>query len=488
MINGLLQSIANTRKDIECLVLIKNSGEKFIYTAGGSAAEFRPYVEREEERRQAEEKRQTTTFWYGMPGDGEYVMGIRKIRDFETLEDLGWFYVFLKEETIRQQYEDLKTTPGSFFVVRDAENQIVSCDGRNVLEIQEAGKPAGSGLSLVRMGEQNYYYNELYMDETGWAIQEFTPEGEMMRDIYRIRLMLASVIFLLLGILLLLMNRFSTSLTEPIRRLQDKMLEVRNENFDVRAEVVHQDEMGELAGTFNMMTERISRLIEEDYKSKILLRETEFKFLRAQINPHFLYNTLDAISWKAAMGGNRDVSKMAVALGRILRWSISKSDNLVMLKEEIQNVEDYLSIQKMRYGDSLSYMIAVEDEELALTVPKMILQPLVENALVHGLESREGEKKLVIAAESDEKNLKIYIKDNGKGISQERIQEIADGKVQQQKQHGVGLYNVHRRIQMNYGNEYGIRIFSELEKGTEIQITVPKEKKTDENTGDDSRG
>lgn len=128
-------------------------------------------------------------------------MGIRKIRDFETLEDLGWFYVFLKEETIRQQYEDLKTTPGSFFVVRDAENQIVSCDGRNVLEIQEAGKPAGSGLSLVRMGEQNYYYNELYMDETGWAIQEFTPGGGDDARYYRIRLMLASVIFLLLGIL-----------------------------------------------------------------------------------------------------------------------------------------------------------------------------------------------------------------------------------------------------------------------------------------------
>lgn len=487
IINGLLRRIANTRKDIECLVLVKNSGEEFLYTAGGNSARFRKYVNRQEERQQTEEAQQTKTFWYGMPEDAEYVMGIRQIRDFETLKDIGWFYVFLKEETVRRQYEDLKTTPGSFFVVRDAKGQTVSCDGRDPLETAGIEEAFGSGLRLVRIENQKYYYKALEMDGTGWSIQEFTPEHEMMRDIYRMRLILASVISLLLGILLLLMNRFSASLTRPIRLLQERMLEVRNENFDVRVEVAHQDEIGELSGTFNMMTERIKRLIEEDYKSKLLLRETEFKFLRAQINPHFLYNTLDAISWKAAMGGNKDVSKMAVALGRILRWSISKSENLVMLKEEMQNVEDYLSIQKMRYGDSLSCVIAVEEPELFMKVPKMILQPLVENALTHGLESREGEKKLILEAESDEKILTISITDNGKGMSPERIREIIEGKVQQQKQHGVGLYNVHRRIQMNYGNEYGIRIFSELDRGTKIRIMIPREKQSDEHSGDDRR-
>ena len=257
--------------------------------------------------------------------------------------------------------------------------------------------------------------------------------------------------------------------------VQEKMLEVRNENFDVVAEVEHQDEMGELATTFNAMTGRIKCLIEEDYKSKILLKETEYKFLRAQINPHFLYNTLDAISWMASMGGNKDVSKMAVALGRILRWSISNTENIVTLKEEVSNTEDYLSIQRIRYGDSLEYVVSVDEPELSMHVPKMILQPLVENALVHGLEMKDGDKRLLIAADSDDSVLKISIRDNGVGMTSEKVEEVMSGKVRQQKQHGVGLYNVHKRIQMNYGEKFGVEISSTVDVGTEIVITVPLE-------------
>ncbi len=480
----LLRSMGNARKDIECLILIKNSGEKFSYSARESEEVFYQYLDQE----LPDMGWPSGIFWSGTASDKGYVMGVRKIKDFESLKEVGLIYVFLQEETVRQLYEDLKTTPGSFFQVLDAQGQVVSSNYEASEKLASLQLGEGEGLQPVRVDGAIYYAQEACLPELGWYIREYTPKGEIMQDIYRLQIIISSVFLMIMGTLLLVMNRFSESLTMSIRKLQSSMLEVRNENFQVRAPVIHQDEMGELTETFNRMTGRIQQLIEEDYKNKLLLKETEFRFLRAQINPHFLYNTLDAISWKAAMGGDKEVSKMAVALGRILRWSISKTDAFVALAEETENVEDYLSIQKMRYGDSLSYVIAVGEAESRRLVPKMILQPLVENALVHGLEEKEGDRRLLIAAKEEKDLLQISIRDNGIGMSQERIEEVLGGQLKQEKQHGVGLYNVHQRIQMSYGEAYGIEIQSRLGEGTEILIRLPKGGDSVEDTGINRRG
>lgn len=478
-VEDLLRSIANARKDIDCLVLVTESNEKFVYSTGGVYTEFSSQIQKDntkwDESNDSRYQRGETV-WKGLDKTTDHVMGVRKIRDFKTLDNLGMLYIFIKEESIRQQYEDLKITAGSFFVVQDTEGQVVSCDGKERSEVNSIKISYQNKWKTAHMEEKTYYFEEFSNSDIGWKVRQFTPKNEMMRDIYRVQLLFASVILIILGVLFLLMNSFSNSLTEPIRNLQEKMLEVRGGNFEVLVPVEHKDEMGELSETFNAMTERINRLIEEDYKSKILIQETEYKFLRAQINPHFLYNTLDAISWMASMGGNKDVSKMSVALGRILRWSISNTENIVTLREEVSNVEDYLSIQRIRYGDSLNYIIAVEEPELDMSVPKMILQPLVENALVHGLELIDGEKKLLMKASSDEESLQISIIDNGVGMTADRISEVMKDNGLYKKQHGVGLLNVHKRIQMNYGDAYGIDIKSIPGKGTEISILIPREK------------
>ena len=483
-INVFLRSMGNARKDIECLILVKNSGETFCYSARESEEVFYAYIDQE----LPETDWQSGILWSGAAGGDGYVMGVRKIKDFETLKEVGFIYVFLQEDTIRQLYEDLKTAPGSFFQVMDAQGHVVSTNHATSEDLEDLRLTDSDQLQAVRVDGVAYYAQETCLSDLGWYIREYTPKSEIMQDIYRLQIIISSVFLMIMGTLLLVMNRFSKSLTESIRQLQASMMEVRNENFKVRSPVIHQDEMGELTETFNMMTGRIQQLIEEDYKSKLLLKETEFRFLRAQINPHFLYNTLDAISWKAAMGGDKEVSKMAVALGRILRWSISKTDAYVSLAEETSNVEDYLSIQKMRYGESLSYVIAVEEPESRMPVPKMILQPLVENALVHGLEEKEGEKRLLIAAKEEDGLLQISIQDNGVGMTQERIEEVLGGRLKQEKQHGVGLYNVHQRIQMSYGESYGIEIKSRLGEGTKILIRLPKGGEAVEDTSIDRRG
>lgn len=483
-VENLLRSIANARKDIDCLAIVMDSEETYMYAPSDSYREYQAYI-KQDERQTNEKYLRGETIWKGEPEKRDYIIGMREMKDAESLESLGRLYVFIKEETIRQQYEPLKTTAGSFFAVWDEKGQLVSCDNGEIIDIEPDRQDlsASGYMKMERISGKPYYYGELKDEAIGWVIREYTPRGEVMREIYRVQIMLFSIILIMLGILILLMNWFSNYLTEPIRNLQTKMQEVKKENFDVVVETDRKDELGELGQTFNEMTGRIKTLIEEDYQSKLLLRETEYKFLRAQINPHFLYNTLDAISWMASMGGNKDVSRMSVSLGKILRWSISNTDNIVFLREETDNVEDYLAIQRTRYGETLQYVIAIEAPEKEMLVPKMILQPLVENALIHGLEPKDGNKSLVLKAVSGEEGLTIILKDNGVGMTEEKIKHVLSGKENEENpdsQHGVGIYNVHQRIQMNYGEQYGLHIISKLGEGTEIQITLPRVREGEE--------
>ncbi len=498
-INSILRSIANARQDIEYLVLEKNSGEKFIYSSRTEIIDYEKYLSifREEAMALSQERFDAgKSVWYALPQEPDYVLGVKRIYDFESLEELGWIYVFFKEDTILRQYEDLKTTENSFFVVNDEFGAIVSenatdyisadaADSSSKSSKQETDSQLSIGQEETLLSNNGYITQTQEADSLGWSITAFTPKAEIMRPIYRFQWTIVSIIAVLIGILLLIMRRFARSLTNPIENLTQKMQEVRNENFNVSVEYQSDDEIGELSETFNLMTDRMKHLIEEDYKSRILIRETEFKFLRAQINPHFLYNTLDSISWMAAMGGNQDVSDMAVALGRILRWSISNTDDVVPLKEEAANVEDYLSIQQIRFGEDLTYTIDMEEDSLNWMVPKIILQPLVENALVHGLEPKPGEKNIRISAEAAGDELVLTVCDNGVGIDQEKLEQIRAGKVRHQGQHGVGLNNVRKRIQMYYGDDRLFQIDSKVGEGTEIRVIIPENTGRQENASEE---
>lgn len=474
-VNRLLRNIANTRRDVSCLTIIAKNGDRFYYSGGENYRTFRRNIytfSSSGNEFYEEAYKWGETIWAGLPELPGHVMGVRRIRDFSTLEDLGVMYVFVKEDVIRQQYVDLKTTTNSFFVIRDAGGQIVSTN-KNDIDREELQDTNSEGF--VSFQGERFYAEKLENTNIGWTIQEFTPRGEIMWDIYRMQLLLISFILIVVGILVMLIHDIAHSITQPIRNLREKMSEVRNENLDVVVIPEHKDEVGELSEAFNEMICRIKDLIEKDYRSRILLRESELKFLRAQINPHFLYNTLDSISWLAALNGSQEVSRMAVSLGRILRWSISNTDNIVLLKEETAVLEDYLAIQKYRYGEKLHFEIHIEEPELSMYVPKMILQPLAENALIHGLEELEGDKWLIVRAYTESGRLHILVEDNGIGMEGERIREIMAGTAKGTGT-GVGIINVHKRIQLHYGKEYGLSIESQPGKGTLIHILLPEEK------------
>ena len=227
----------------------------------------------------------------------------------------------------------------------------------------------------------------------------------------------------------------------------------------------------------------ITRPIEEQVTAEQKqLRKAEFELLQAQINPHFLYNTLDAIVWSAEAGNQKQVVKMVGSLSEFFRTSLNKGKEIVTVREELQHVRSYLEIQQIRYQDILSYEINVPEELNNYLIPKITVQPVVENALYHGIKNRRGGGKITVTGYAEEENYIIKVTDDGIGMDAERLDQVRRGLTDQDPDSGkiYGLYNVNERIRLEFGEEYGISIESEYEKGTEITIKLPCKKNSTE--------
>ena len=219
----------------------------------------------------------------------------------------------------------------------------------------------------------------------------------------------------------------------------------------------------------------LSYLMEQNVEEQRQKRKSELRALQAQINPHFLYNTLDSIIWMAEWGKTKEVVLMTSSLAKLLRQSISNQNELVRVEEEVEYTRSYLTIQKMRYKDKLEYDIQVSPEVLGQKIPKLVLQPLVENAIYHGIKYKEGKGIVQIEGWLEQKELVLRISDDGIGMTEEQLAKIFEKRETDIKKNGVGVLNVHERIQLYYGKDYGLRFFSTLGEGTVVEVRIPCE-------------
>lgn len=271
-------------------------------------------------------------------------------------------------------------------------------------------------------------------------------------------------------------------MTRPIYYLQGKMKKFQNGDFKSKVNWSRKDEIGKLAVTFNEMTERINQLIEQNYVAQIKQREAQFNALQAQINPHFLYNTLDSISNIAIAQQVPYVSEISIHLADMLRYSISKIGPIVTLQEELNHIKAYLLIQNIRYGNKFTAEWNIDPNTLDLPIIKLTLQPLVENAVYHGLEMKIGPGLIRISSWIEGRFACIQIEDDGLGIPPDRlstlVQELKATSVSPQSAvafegtKSLGIINVHERIRLQYGNQYGLELHSHA-GGTTVFMRLP---------------
>ena len=273
-------------------------------------------------------------------------------------------------------------------------------------------------------------------------------------------------------------NRIAKSISEPIVDLCNKTKLVGKGDFTVRALNSETEEVRILSKNFNQMVRRIEQLVEDVTKEQMNLRKTELELLQSQINPHFLYNTLDTIIWFAADGQNEQVVQMVQDLSTFFRECLSKGEGLISLKDELLHVESYLKIQSVRYQDILDFSIDVPEEILGSNIIKMTLQPLVENALYHGIKRRREKGKIEINGVYDEDNIYLSVEDDGPGMDADHVARINQemmGGSRDRRVTGFGMSSVNQRLKLQFGEEYGLIVESKESAGTRVIAVLPRE-------------
>ncbi len=267
------------------------------------------------------------------------------------------------------------------------------------------------------------------------------------------------------------------SITKPIRQLRDVTEQVSRGNLSVRSNIKNGTDVKMLSDSFNTMIDKINELLEQVKQEQIHLRKAELELLQSQINPHFLYNTLDTIVWLAEGGNQKKVVGMVGSLSEFFRTALNQGRDIIHIKEELVHASSYLEIQQVRYQDILEYEVIVPKELHSYLIPKITIQPLIENALYHGIKNKRGKGKITVLGESFADHFLLSIKDNGIGMKPERLEEVMDGLAHQYAETAdfYGLFNVNERIRLKFGEEYGLRIQSTYGEGTTVSMRLPYE-------------
>lgn len=320
-----------------------------------------------------------------------------------------------------------------------------------------------TGLIMQEM--QNYIYNEsMYLVQVEKSLT------------HRVKLLISGMAVLLIATLGILMRRsfrLTDGIIHPVNIMLDKVKKVGRGKFDMIPIEAEIEEIEELDEGINKMARKISALLENVRQEKEMQHLTELQLIQAQVNPHFMYNTLDTIVWLIEGGMTDDAVEMISSLSIFFRTSLSKGNDIIPLSEEERHTLSYLEIQQYRYRDILEFEINIPKELSGIPVPKLSIQPLAENALYHGIKNRRGKGKILIEGREEEDALVLTVSDNGQGMTPERLHEVQEA-IRIGERAGFGLAAVAERIALYYGPGYGMKIFSEEGKGTTVEIRLGK--------------
>ena len=327
---------------------------------------------------------------------------------------------------------------------------------------------------LTGTGNDGKLYSISRSEKTGWTVVDCTNVKELLSKSRQAQSVYVLTAIILVIVALLFSRFMARSITLPIQKLRDSMKKVQEGDFSVSDVVVDsKNEIGSLTKSFDVMTHRIHELMEQNVHEQEEKRKSELKALQSQINPHFLYNTLDSIIWMAEGKKNEEVVLMTASLARLLRQSISNEDEVVPIANEVEYARGYLTIQKMRYKDKLEFQIEVDSSILYIPLIKLVLQPIIENAIYHGLKYKESKGLLIVKGFMKDGNAVLQVIDDGVGMDEGTLAHIYDKHKVNYHSNGVGVYNVQKRLKLYYGEDYGITYTSELGKGTTATITIP---------------
>lgn len=342
-------------------------------------------------------------------------------------------------------------------------------------EIRENIMSSNNFITKTVLGKKVYagFYR---IKNTDWYMVAVMPADPIMKKSTHIicNFLLIYIAFLL--IVFIIASRLSHSMTRRLSLVVNQMAKVRFEPPVQLKDADSQDEIGELIDTYNYMSRKIQQLMDDQAKAAENLRIAEFDSLQAQINPHFLYNTMDMISWLAQQGKSDEVTEVVRRLSRFYRLTLSRKQELTTIADEAEHVTIYIELQNMRFNNGIDFIMDIPDYLMEYSMPKLIFQPLVENSIIHGImEKEEKTGSIVLNGWMEDEDIVLLLSDDGVGIDPDILPKFLDGTFHnpQSKGSNVAVYNTHRRLQILYGERYGLSFSSTKGQGTEVQIRIP---------------
>ncbi len=408
------------------------------------------------------------------------------LRDQSSGELLGVLLVDLNFNRIRELSEPVMQDPPEYIFILDKNGDYVFHPKQQLVFSGIIHEPTEEILNMEDHDTPLEIDGRSYIGRTssyaGWKIvcvTELYAGIDQWRYVQVSYASIGLVAFIVVG---LMANVLSRSITHPVKQLCTIMQSVDKNNFDITAEIDATDEIRQLSDEFNIMLSKIRDLIDQIHHEQELKRKSELKALQAQINPHFLYNTLDSIIWMSEMGNNQEVVLMTSALARLFRISISRGREVITVKDELLHVESYLTIQKMRYREHFSYSIDVDESILTAPCLKILLQPLVENSIYHGLKHVSYQGHISIRGKRQQGSVVLQVADNGAGMDPQTFNHMLSEEFvgTDVARSGVGLRNVHERLKLYFGESYGLSCSRGEQEETVVSVVLPEHARVDE--------
>lgn len=494
MMSGILESILYRNPYIDHVFFIAADGRQYSVVrsseaelASEAAARWnRQYYNRELKEPQLIPTHLTEYYYYPQRLDFTIARNIRNTKTIQSADEevLGTLYIDVNIKALSDVVNETELRGGSEMYIVDRKEKVYVYHQDSGKINQQLGEleayipEMDQEYQYILADGMYYIYNDI--EGTDWMVIHKIPRYNLENSYQEIRNNTILIICISVILLLFLYYFYSKKTNKPILQLKTAMEKVQNGELDTRVEVYSNDEIGFLAKGMNQMTKNLQEHIKRVYIAEIRQREAEIKTLKTQIQPHYLYNTLDVIRMTAVMNDDYQTAGLLDGLSGQLKYLIGGAREIVTLRDEIENVENYFKIVRVRYENRFGLDINVNEEFLDLRVPQLILQPVVENSVKYGLRPKEESGIIAINVQVEGERLLISVMDNGLGMSQQKLREVQEllenketVKHARSKKASIGLKNAHDRIKLILGEEYGMEIISYEGMGTIVKFSLP---------------
>ncbi|WP_313561581.1 sensor histidine kinase [Ruminiclostridium cellobioparum] len=489
-LNNVFLNAVMTRTEIQSMCIVTNKKRFFIYdnnnNSDGSNIKsivLQKYTEITKSAAQANGK--AVWFFNTKNGVVQNSYLVRMIYNRDNYKEIGLLVVEINMEFFDFVLQGLESEVMQNTTILSSDNEIIIYKNKAALDkfkkvIQDIPNEKNSFVDK----KNNIFVAHTYLSEPRWRIVTYIPLNQLYSDVETLR---DRIILLCMGSILILsvVSVFmSFDMIKPINQLVKAMKGMNIDNIsDSYIEIERKDELGFLHKTFNNMAKEIDHLVTWIYREQITRKEAELKALQSQINPHFLFNTLESINWMAQLNNVPEISSTVSDLSTLLEASIGRDDRLITIEEEFMYIDKYIALLKRRFEDRITLNKEVDPKVLYIKIPRLLIQPLIENAVYHGVENSRGKGIITLTASIREDLLIIEVIDNGNGISTDELVKLNKGlemdndtyfkSLSNKKNKSIGIDNVNRRIKLFYGEKYGINLESKLNIYTKVSVTLP---------------